>query len=797
MPLRFRCPYCQTPLSIASRKAYTAIQCPRCKGTTTVPGNSDAALMAAPPAFAVASLPEVSLFPETPLGRRPVTAAQPLAGSWVPFALAAAFLCVAGLIAYLASPEGSLLKPRTEDTPVAVAEKQHPILTQPKTASEPAPVRKPEQPPTPAERPREEPVPVRLTPAEPKPAPDPRKETPPRAPRPRKENPPPPKPPATPPPPAPEEPKPSEPLAHAALTVKRRQRVGAEELRKQLLTVPEVALDAVPETAKSLLGVATALRNRGLAYPGPVLLRPQRPDLAGLPLHMGQDCHLGKEPAEALQVLSRKLRVHLEAAVKAGDGVRPDPDKLRALLLGDRRHEWLKTEAIPALMQLLQAENTPVRKLLVELLGRIKGKEASAALAVRAMTDLAAEVRADATLELRKRPHDEFTPLLQDGLLYPWAAVADHAAETIATLDLKETIPAVVKMLGEPDASLPFHIRKGRGTIPVLRELVRVNHLGNCVLCHAPSADRTDLVRGAVPTPGLALPAAATTPAYYERGGSFVRADVTYLRQDFSVVQTVDNHGVWPAHQRFDYLVRLRPLTTRQVDFLTRQAKQKKTSAQKEAMLFVLRELTGKDLGTRPEDWFSVLPADRRQQPSEVPAVTGKEDWKQFLPGARESAPASATAEARRLRQQLITAQAEDQGALIEKLKSGPAASHIQALAESIPQLTGTVQAKARSALAGRLTALSGTELADRLQDDQAEIRRAAAAACARKDDKSHIPGLIALLDDREAAVVQAARQALTRLSGQDFGPNPEDGAETRARAVKAWSTWWKKQLGP
>ena len=44
-------------------------------------------------------------------------------------------------------------------------------------------------------------------------------------------------------------------------------------------------------------------------------------------------------------------------------------------------------------MQLLQAENTPVRKLLVEMLGKIKGKEASQALAIRAMTDLAPEVR--------------------------------------------------------------------------------------------------------------------------------------------------------------------------------------------------------------------------------------------------------------------------------------------------------------------------------------------------------------------------------------------------------------------
>ena len=54
--------------------------------------------------------------------------------------------------------------------------------------------------------------------------------------------------------------------------------------------------------------------------------------------------------------------------------------------------------------------------------------------------------------------------------------------------------------------------------LELVREIVRVNHLGNCILCHAPSTDRADLVRGAVPTPGQALPAPVTTPQYYERG---------------------------------------------------------------------------------------------------------------------------------------------------------------------------------------------------------------------------------------------------------------------------------------
>ena len=36
-----------------------------------------------------------------------------------------------------------------------------------------------------------------------------------------------------------------------------------------------------------------------------------------------------------------------------------------------------------------------------------------------------------------------------------------------------------------------------------------------------------------------------TSVAYYETGGIFVRADVTFLRQDFSVVQPVEMPAEW------------------------------------------------------------------------------------------------------------------------------------------------------------------------------------------------------------------------------------------------------------
>src|SRR6185437_8112995 len=59
---------------------------------------------------------------------------------------------------------------------------------------------------------------------------------------------------------------------------------------------------------------------------------------------------------------------------------RPDPDKLRAVLLGDdpdHPPEWVQADAVPALMQLLQAEDRQVRMVLVEVLGRIKDMRAT------------------------------------------------------------------------------------------------------------------------------------------------------------------------------------------------------------------------------------------------------------------------------------------------------------------------------------------------------------------------------------------------------------------------------------
>jgi len=418
-----------------------------------------------------------------------------------------------------------------------------------------------------------------------------------------------------------------------AAPIKRLHQLDAEERRKELLLVPETGLNAVPGTSAKLVALAERCRITEEPYLGPAILTRERLDLACLPIVAGVDSMLGKEPAENLQAMSRKLRRAIEACIAKGTGdPRPDADELRKRLL-DPDAGWLKPEAVRCMRQMLAAENGPLRLVMVDVMAKIPDRIATETLAVTSLTDLAPEVREAAVKALAGRPTDDYRPLLLAGLRYPWNAVVTHAAEALISLEGKKATPALVTALLEPDPNLPVTFEQGKQKLHVVRELVRVNHLSNCVLCHAPSFDRGDLVRGAVPIPGQPLPGPATTPQYYETGESFVRADITYLRQHFSVLQPVLRSGQWPNNQRFDYLVRLRPVTAKKELEQAEALKLKPITPQKELLIRALKQLTGKDPGGSPEEWSKLGsetadPArleEKRQQ-----AI--QKEWGRFLP---------------------------------------------------------------------------------------------------------------------------------------------------------------------
>jgi hypothetical protein len=73
-----------------------------------------------------------------------------------------------------------------------------------------------------------------------------------------------------------------------------------------------------------------------------------------------------------------------------------------------------------------------------------------------------------------------------------------------------------------------------------------------------------------------------------------VRADITYLRQDFSALLF--------GGDRFDFLVRERPVTRGELLDWFKQRNAGPTRREL-ALLFVLRELTGRDPGPTIADW--------------------------------------------------------------------------------------------------------------------------------------------------------------------------------------------------
>jgi hypothetical protein len=142
----------------------------------------------------------------------------------------------------------------------------------------------------------------------------------------------------------------------------------------------------------------------------------------------------------------------------------------------------------------------------------------------------------------------------------------------------------------------------------------------------------------------------------------------------------------------------------------------------------------------------------------------------------------------------LTAAPEGQQGELLAKYKEGKGPNYTQALAAAIPRLKGENKTKAREALAERFTRMTAVTLREELKDDDPEIRRAAALACAMKDDKSHVPDLIPLLDDPEPLVGRAAHAALKSLSSQDFGPAKDASPNERKQAIAAWKGWWVRQ---
>ncbi|MBM4070799.1 MAG: hypothetical protein FJ271_17865 [Planctomycetes bacterium] len=397
-----------------------------------------------------------------------------------------------------------------------------------------------------------------------------------------------------------------------------------EPLAVQLERVAEV--DLIPQytrkSTKDIEKLVADIRARNVdKHDGYVReLRQQRLDLVGLPFLMGDDCKLSRDAALRLQDASALVRGMLGAAERPKAGYPSGAYRFwssgSTAVLKNRTWE----QVLPAMLQILGPEFASYRLPLVQRVGAFDGADATRTLVRFAMFDPAPEVREEAIRELRDRPAKEILPHLGAGLRYPWLPVVRNTLEAAILLQLNDFTAELIPALDEPAPDAPFADPHRPGKLFV-RELVRINHHRNCLLCHAPSrrelprspgaaprsTEPSEFVLAVVPAPDRPLPS-RTSEAYYDiqRGDVLVRADVTYLRQDFSVIQTVRNSGRWTAEQRYDFLVRTRELSSTEAALAGLIPRRSRT-AYHDAVLWALHQLTGLNAPPTAAAWRAAL----------------------------------------------------------------------------------------------------------------------------------------------------------------------------------------------
>lgn len=389
-----------------------------------------------------------------------------------------------------------------------------------------------------------------------------------------------------------------------AVTLKR---TTTEEFEERLHNVPQIGIDRSMDQETSVKIFQLASKKE---HPIEEFIH-SRSELSGLPFRLGRSCLASRDRVSELQQFGTQVKRYL-----------PSIEQGHIDLTSDR-YSMNTSRVIPAIHQVLQAEASGSRTELVKLCSLIESPEAISVLAKRAIFDQSRYVREKALDALKNQDPETYTEILIDGLRYPFSPVVENAA--IAIVDLKRTdlIPELRAVLEEPDPTDP---QVGVGDERYfVRELVRVNHFSNCTLCHAPSTNASDQARGLVPRYGEPIPV-----TYYQTNSpnaAFVRADVTYLRQDFSVSEVVEKPGKWPSVQRFDYLVRTRQLKK---DEIYNWEKKKNldanaTSKFKIPIIHALRRLHEADYGDQLSAWKENLKPDSSlvREGIEVPKYIG------------------------------------------------------------------------------------------------------------------------------------------------------------------------------
>ena len=327
-----------------------------------------------------------------------------------------------------------------------------------------------------------------------------------------------------------------------------------------------------------------------------------REDLEGLPLVMGDECHVKGDDAKSLDNVSKSVGRTLGMFDRFGSRAILNNNSARNSMVTQEIdkccHMENRERGLSTLDQVLQVDHPRLRSQLISALQKSTSDDAMHRIANRAKYDLVSDVRVFATEALRDFPIEKVRSELVEGLEYPWSPVAMHSAEALVRLDDKKAVPQLIELLDKPNPHLPVRNETGKYEV---RELVSINHMRNCMLCHAPSTQTFDYGRAVTPSIDRPIPNKYYRPQQ-SPGDSFVRADVTYLQQDFSVQQEVKHPGHWPRNQRFDYVVRKRTVPATEAARITQAVASAKTNEHRAAVVFALESLTGKKTRTNSKD---------------------------------------------------------------------------------------------------------------------------------------------------------------------------------------------------
>jgi hypothetical protein len=192
------------------------------------------------------------------------------------------------------------------------------------------------------------------------------------------------------------------------------------------------------------------------------------------------------------------------------------------------------------------------------------------------------------------------------------------------------------------------------------------------------------------------------------------------------------------------------------------------------AVLFLCRSNLARDLSGKVQKDPSNTEMRAGAGPSATDLLPNRPAAVAVAPVAVIELPNPTGDESIALASKLLKSSGADWTKLLATTRDAKGQANTRALIVIANNTDGARKKEVREALAERLCRMTPATLRTMLQANEAELRRAAALACAMKDDKDHIPDLVAAMGDADASVVRAAKAGLKSFTGKDFATASE-----------------------